>query len=136
MSLDAKGRSGFVDYSFHPYKECGGQSQAKNYLLCVIGPTNQKYALFLDRSANNKDDIDKKIAQIAQLPEIDNVSVYKNFIYLSPNMGPATYRDDINGYGYDANVQIQISRNINRAIDRIGVDRSSYQIINSFEKIR
>lgn len=133
ISLDAGNRSGFIDYTLGAYRSCGSQFQNGNYVLCLLSPTSQKSALLIDRMVKNTDSIDKKIAQVAELPEVDTVSIYKSLIYISPNLGPLSYREDIRGYGYDPNTQKRVNDKINQEIDKIGIDRNKYQVINPLE---
>lgn len=130
LSLNIEGQSGFIDYNFGPYQSCGSHAQNGNYILCMIAPNSQKSALLIDRATENTDSIDKKIARVGEQPEIETVSAYRNIIYITPSLGPLIYREDIRGYGYNPVVQKQVSGKLDQTIDKIGIDRNKYQLIN------
>ena len=133
INFDTASRTGYFEYSFGDYKFCGlQQDTASAYLLCVINNKGNKAALRIDGMTANKDSIDKKVAQLQKRTEINIVSIYGNYIYISPNLGQLAYQPSIGGYGYDPATQKKVAGEINADIKNVGIDTSVYTVINPY----
>lgn len=132
LSMDIESRSGQIGYSFGEYVSCGAESvPTGGYLLCIGGSEASKSTLYVDTKQDNAGSIDKKVASIEDQPYIDTVSIYKNFIYIVPDLGEPIYDPAIKGYFADPAVRQKTNADINEFIDEIGIDRKQYTVINT-----
>lgn len=131
LNLDIESQKGAIDYSLGDYRFCGVKTDDKNYALCLISSRSQKTALLINREAENTDSIDKKIAGLLPMSEISNVSVYGNYIFISPALGELIFSEATGGYGYDETLKREVNAKIDRKIDALGIDRKSYTVINT-----
>jgi hypothetical protein len=129
LQLDAHNLSGVVDYSYGGYSFCGLQGvDTSRYMLCLQSD-NKKVAIMINRDADDKDSLDKKIQQLSKLQEVSTVSVYGHFIHISPDLGALVYNPAQSGYTPDPAKQKMSQAKINAEIDKLGIDKSVY-IIN------
>jgi hypothetical protein len=135
INFDTASRTGYFEYSLGDYKFCGlQQNTATAYLLCVINNKGNKAALRIDETTTDKGSIDKKVAQLQKRTEINIVSIYKNYIYISPNLGPLTYQASISGFGYDPSTQKRVNEEIRTDITNAGIDINTYRVINPYDQ--
>ena len=131
MSFNPDLLKGFAEYSYGDSHFCGMQKiDTSKYVLCS-NAGSETAALLVDRNTANTDSIDKKIQQLKKISFIDNVSIYGKYIFISPNLGPLVYDNSIKGYNYDPASKRSVSSKINEEIDKIGIDRKAYSIINT-----
>lgn len=130
LGIDASTGRGSVQYTFGQYSYCGIKPSGQDYLLCVINPKQKKAALLLSQ-AQNSDGIDQKIAGLLQLDEVMDISAYRNSLFISPNAGPISYQTSIRSYGYNPDTIKSASDKIDAEIDRLGIDRNRYRIVNT-----
>jgi hypothetical protein len=88
-------------------------------------------ALYVDRTQNNTDSIDKKIAGLNDLENVKSVSLYRNQLYISPGLGNPVYNRVTNSFGYDEALRKATNAKINSTIDELGIDRTKYVITNT-----
>lgn len=131
FGFDVDSRTGASQYSFGEYEFCGLEISGVEYVLCLINDKNDKIALAIDPSSNNMDSIDKKVLDLLKLPEVKNISAYKNILYVSPDLGDLIYVPEFQGFGYDPAIKNRVNATINQAVDELGIDRQKYQIINT-----
>jgi hypothetical protein len=133
LNLDVESRQGAVQYSLGSYTFCGIKNDLGGYVLCLINGKSEKVALLIDPSRNNTDSIDKKVAELEKLPQVKNLSVNYTFIYVSPEMGELVFDQGLGGFVPDPAALTAANHAINQTIDRLGINRSTYTIINAFE---
>ncbi len=132
LNFNAATANGYVEYSFGSYGYCGLQRDTDNgYILCVSGISGVPSALYIDRTKDNTDNIDKKVGKLGESKEVKSVSAYGKFIYIVPNLGDLVYNRSIKGYDYDPAVKKSVASKINQTVDELGMDRSSYTVINT-----
>jgi hypothetical protein len=132
LVLDVAKQGGSIDYTFSPYRYCGLQNNNDtSYILCVVNPKNVTMALYVDRTQNNTDSIDKKIAGLNDLENVKSVSLYRNQLYISPGLGNPVYNRVTNSFGYDEALRKATNAKINSTIDELGIDRTKYVITNT-----
>lgn len=128
--LDPEKQEGSIQYSFEDYTYCGLQITSTGYTLCLINTDKRKVAVAINTTAENSDSIDKKVAQLLKLPEIKTVSAYKQFIFISPDLGEIEFDASTNQFAYNPATKATVNKLISEAIDRIGFDKSKYSIVN------
>lgn len=132
LAIDVTKRTGSFHYTLGGYKVCGSKSvNTGGYALCVISPKNTKSALYINSKQNNSDSIDKKILPLLSQSYISDVSIYKSFIYISPELGEPEYNAAINGYVSNPAVRQRVGNDIEKLINESGIDRSHYTVINT-----
>lgn len=132
LQLDIDRQTGSREYSFGDYRLCGIQNDVGAYILCLINNKNNKVALRIDEATNDSNDIDKKIAELQKTSEVKNISIYKNYIYISPNLGPLKYDSVIKGYVYDPETKKRVNAAIDQKVLELKIDTNVYHIINIF----
>jgi hypothetical protein len=121
---------GVIGYSFGDYANCGvNTTQTAGYLVCTINKANDRAMLYVDPSTPNTDNIDKKVLDLSQKPDVEHVSAYKNFITVVPNTGPPVYNAATQGFGPDPAVQAEVRARIQKAISSIGFGQN-YVVTN------
>lgn len=131
LNLDINQQQGYVEYSAGPYTINGLQTTTNGYVLNVTGENNKKYALLVNEQSGNNDDIDKKIADLQKVSDINSVSVYGKYIFVTPEIGELTYNDSLQSFTYDPIRVTQTKQAINDAVKQLGIDTSQYTIINT-----
>lgn len=127
--MDVASRSGYMEYSLGVYSLCGIKDAINGYVLCLIDSRQNKVALHIDPKNTDVDEIDKKITSIQSLPEVSHISVYGNYLYISPQAGTVTYLPAIQGYGYDPNLLAVTKEKILTSVKRLGIDTNTYKIV-------
>ena len=131
LNLDVDNKTGFVEYSFGDRKFCGLQKDVGGYLLCQTNTKGVNAVLRIDQTSNNSDSIDKKVAGLEKMSEVKNVSVYGQFLFISPDLGELVYDNSLGFFNYDPSVKQSVNDKISHQIDVLGVDRNTYHIINT-----
>ncbi len=132
IGLDSGTFSGAIQYSFGKYKYCGFGAAQNGYVICILNPQNQSSALFISPSMDDTSSIDKKALALSEDPNVTSVSTYKNYVYISPNLGQLIYRPDLQGYGYDPAIIRSADEAINKRVREVGIDTSKYMVINPY----
>lgn len=135
LDLDIDKRSGYSSYNFGDYTYCGLQTDTSGYTLCLVNNKKKRVALHLDQQTIDKDSIDKKIANLLKYNEVEDISVYDKFIYISPNVGTPIYNLATNGYGPDVVTLRKVNTILEQAITTVGINRSAYSIINPYQDL-
>lgn len=131
LNLDIGSKSGYIDYNLNGMSFCGLQKiDNSRYVLCVVDK-DKKAALLIDRTVADQDSLDKKIQQLRKQPAIKDISVYGNYIFITPDLGPLVYDVSIDGYGYSPSGRQLINDKINREAQRLGIDTKTYKVINT-----
>jgi len=132
LSFDVDKQQGFASYSFGDYTYCGGvRADETHYTICATNNKQEKVALQFDLNTPNTGSIDKRVARLLKFYEVDDISAYGSYIYIIPNYGPPVYDSSIPGYGPDPAEVTRVDGILNQEIDRVGLDRNIYHIINS-----
>lgn len=134
IGFDVDKNQGSLQYSFAEYDFCGITSSPGGYVLCVKNPLGYKQALLIETASTNSSSIDKKILKLLKLPQIKDVSIYKRLIHLTPELGEKQYIPEIRGFGYTQDTKDAVNGLINQEINRVGIDRNSYTILNPFDR--
>lgn len=133
LLMDIEKRRGYKQYSFGGYvASCGLQKTGNNYILCVVDDDNHTSALYIDQGTEDMDSIDKKILELYEVPDVENISIYRSIIYTSPVTGAPEYKPETRTYGYNQVILNESKNQIDKAINRIGIDRNKYQIISTY----
>lgn len=133
FSIDQSALAGRVSYQYDDYQYCGLSPAGSAYIACVINGRGEKAALLIDPEQVNLDSVDKKIARLRADPAVSAVSVYKKYIYVSPNLGQPVYDPSAGEYIYDEALQKSTDKHINRLIKSLGIDTSYYKVVNSLQ---
>lgn len=133
LNMDVDSKAGYSDISLADYEFCGLQTSENGYVLCLINSKGNKVALLVDPAASDTDSIDKKIAKLLKLPEVNDISAYGQFVFIVPELGELAYDPAVGGFGYNQEAKGRVASIINQEINRLGIDRSKYTLINTLE---
>lgn len=129
--FDVSKLSGYAPMMFGAYQPCGVENASNDQtLLCVINEKEEKAALVVKKDGTS-DSIESKVSELLKLPYVLDVSVYKSFIYIVPNLGEPEYRDELKGFGYDPALKKSADQKIKGALQKLGIDSSKYTVINT-----
>lgn len=131
LKLNVDNAEGYIEYSFGDYSFYGIQTTSNGYVLSLGLPGKQRVALLIDETTNNTSSIDKKLQELRKLPEIDNISAYGQYIYISPNLGSVVLVPGSKGFDYDPVVKKRVNSTINRRVTELGIDPKLYTVINT-----
>jgi hypothetical protein len=132
INLDIKAKAGAFQYRFGDYRYCGIQLFEDTYAVCVVNTRGGKSMLAIQQDQIS-DNIDQKVAALIKLKELDTISVYGDFIFISPDTGEVQFDPAQQGYVYDQEVIKSSNVKINQKIEDIGIDRNKYKIRNIFD---
>lgn len=122
---------GYVSYRLGDYSVCGLTSSSIFYTVCLATNTNKRVALQINPRVSDMDNIDKKIAALSGMPEIRTISAQNNFIHILPEVGEPEINPSTGYYEYNRTQIDETNAEINKKIDKLGIDRSKYTIIFS-----
>lgn len=133
ISLSQSSLVGYVQYSFgRAIGYCGSGAAPIGYVLCVVAADNKTAALHIDTTRPDQTKIDQKVFSLLEDPNISSVSAYKNYVYVSPNLGELIFDASQGGYSYDPEVKRSTAKAINDLVKRLGIDTSKYSVINPY----
>lgn len=124
---------GYQQYRFGEYKYCAASAVAQGgYIVCLINPDNDRVAIYVNTHNEDVSQIDKKVLKLQNSSLIDSVSIYKNYLYISPHIKKQIYNPAIRGYTYDPSEVQRVNNSINTLVHRSGIDASKYDVINPY----
>lgn len=130
IALNPEDLSGATQFTYGSGQYCGINESANGYVLCQVTPKGDNVALYVDMGQTNTDSIDKKVYALLKSPDVSDVSVYKNFIYISPNLGQPVLNSTTQQYEYDPVIKASANKKINEAVKRAGINQELYTVIN------
>lgn len=128
ISLDTEKKQGSADIVLDNQNTCGFGDALEGYIICVIH-NSSKIALYINPLEGATSAIDKKVFEIEKIKDVRSVSAYKNLVYIAPNYGEPEYDANLNNYIISDSVITRINSQINQSVERIGIDRTKYQVI-------
>lgn len=130
IGLNLVNRSGYYEYTFGKYQYCGSQNVPNGYVLCLINSQHNKVALLIDQSSADTTRIDQKVEKIQADSGIENVSIYKNYIFVTPRV--ATVFDSSTGTNkYDPAQIITSKQFLGTLLQKSSIDTGQFTVINT-----
>jgi hypothetical protein len=134
LEFSPSSQSGHYEYTFGSYSFNGLETNlGGSYLINLANSRSQSVALLVDPGAPNQDSIDKKISQLLTHSEVKNLSVYKNYIFISPNFGTLSYQPALGGYGPSPSSLSAVNSKIETDISASGIDTRRYIVTNPYK---
>jgi hypothetical protein len=132
VRFDPATGKGKLDYSTGGYTLCGIQGVNKgDYLACLIDLNGFRRSILVQSAAQNEDSIDKKILELSLKTDvIENISIYRNIIYVSPKLGERTYQSTTNTFGYSKDKRAAADAALRKAVQEAGIDTAKYRVVN------
>lgn len=133
VKFNIEKRSGYITYSFgeYRYNSMIKTADGSRVVISVTNPSNNRVALLINPLDNNNDNIDKKIISLIKSGDIKNLSIYKNYISIVPNITPNNASSNITNnqvITLDQNKIDLINKNIKKMIVDSGIDQNMYKI--------
>lgn len=129
LSLDTANRSGYESYSLNEYKFNNIDFENGYYVLSLTNNKGRKVAIRVGQTLSDSDSIDKKILGIQKLSEVQAVSIYKNDIFITPELGPAHFDASVGYYRPDSAVERSATTIINNEVVKLGINRNIYSVV-------
>ncbi len=129
FSYDADSRSGFIELGFNLSRYCGLYDEGANYIVCLSDSRSNSGMLLIDRQKDVTGKIDLVVDEILGMPQVKNISVYKNKVFINLNTGEEIYDENLRSFVFDPVKQKQSLGVVNKRIVELGVDTKSYDII-------
>lgn len=135
MVMDPLTRQGHYEYMFGGYSFCGIKPLDKSYLVCVNSKQDNRRqsVLRINTEVDTTDYIDQQILELQELQEVKSLSIYKNLIYLSPELGELTFDEKTKMLDHNPETKKRVNESINRKINESGIDLRKYTIINPYD---
>lgn len=133
ISLDENSLSGEIIYSFSYDRYCGSEATDTGHILCVVNEKGGPAAILINKGSPNNDSIDKKIDFLLMADSINDVSVYKNHIYISPKVDSFIYDPVLGINKFDPEKLRQNTASINDVVKKSNIDTQYYKIQNVLE---
>ncbi len=136
LELDIDKGEGFASYTLGDYSYCGIQTNnSEGYTLCLTNGRDKKVALYIDQKTNLSDPVDKRISNLLKYPEIDEVSIYGEYIFILPVVGAPVHNIATDLSSPDITILKKNSTKVREAILEQGIDQSRFKIYNPYDKI-
>ncbi len=130
-NININSQTGYKEFSFgeSTYNSTHPQENG-NYILNLTNNQLKGVAILINRSSVS-DSIDKKISDLQRQPEISNVSINGNYIYISPQAGEMIALPD-GTFDYDPIKLREVNIKIKDLVNKSQLD-SKYKVINTLE---
>lgn len=120
INMDVSLKSGSMDFVSKYYSSCGVQPATEGYILCTTNSRNENNALLLTNGEPNS--VDSYVAKLLEVPEIKTITPYKNYIFISPNLGKLQYDAVSKTYDYDRQIKSRATSVIDETIKNLNAD--------------
>ncbi len=132
LNLDIDARAGYMEFLSQDYKISEIAPHKNSYVLHLENKNKRVVGLLIDQLAEDIDSIDKKITSLEKLPEINFVSIDRNYIYISAKL-KTVYSEKDKGDVYSPDERNSIAQIIHNKIKELGISNIEYIITsNSF----
>ncbi|MDB6151534.1 MAG: hypothetical protein JWQ44_2982, partial [Chthoniobacter sp.] len=131
LSLAGESGKSFYVYTFGGYTYCGLEPAADGTIVCLIDSEQRKTALHLISTRTVSVAYDKQISKLIKSDLINDLSAYKNILFVTPRLNkPGSLESQVEGL-YSAQ-QIQASNdNLSEALRASGISSQDYKVINT-----
>ncbi len=120
---------GSVEFSTGNLAYNGLAKDQTGYILSLSGLNNKRFALLVNQTSPNIDSIDKKVYELQKVSEISSISVYRQYVYISPNYGDPVFNNQTGYFDIDPKLKNTVKNKIAAALIDGGIDTSKYKII-------
>ncbi len=100
----------------------------QNEYLVTAQTSERAYALRINSSILESDFLDQKIVSLTDSSYVNTVSVYGQYIYISPELGEPVYDSDLNQFDYSSSLKSQAIDEIYSLIEQVGINQEKYFI--------
>ncbi len=125
IKFDADSKTGNLIFTGSEDNNICGIEESESLTVLCISSGNKTFALYLSSSFVN-DSVVNILNQLLNMPEINFASIYKNLVYISPNLGEPIYLNSIGGFGYDPRNIKQVGGALKNKFKELNLD--SYKI--------
>jgi len=130
LRIDLKNGEGFAEYRYGSYSLNDAEKTADGYVLTLTNENGKKIALAINpATADTSNELDKKITALAESQALNDVSVYRSYIYLSPNYG-ALVPNATGELDYDPATKRQVNNDIQQELTKLSLPPQGYTITN------
>jgi hypothetical protein len=129
INFSVSDRSGYYSYKGTGFETCGIRQTTPEYsILCVVDKYNRRSLLKIDLEKMKTSDPSMIVQYLSNLDSVENVSIYKNSISITPEYGNIAYREDLGEHGYDPEFQEKTRSIIRSALSDISESTKNYKI--------
>ncbi len=133
LNFNVDEREGFAEYTFGGYTfnnivTLGGNN---GYVLSLTNNKGRRVALLINQGSADSGAIDKKVLELEKLSEVSSLSIYENYIFISPNVSSLVYNNALKAFDYDPVQKKAANDKINQKIKELGIDTNKYIIVNT-----
>jgi hypothetical protein len=133
VMYDAMANSGYVSMNYgRKFIPCGISDGFNSYTICLTNPNLGSIALKTTLGTKESGKIEQKMIQLADTPELESFSVYKNIIYINTNNGETVYNPATNAYEYSTETVTKADAAVRKRAEDIGLTAPNYILINPF----
>jgi len=123
--FDASSSTAYRVYSLGGYSLCGLGGYYETSMLCIEAG-EQSFMLLLESGSGRT--IDKQAYELREKPDIERVSVYRDYIYVTPALD---WTRTGTGVSYDPDKQLTADKMVQQYVSEVGINTDEYKIINT-----
>lgn len=129
VEFDTASKQGFTTYSFGE-SELQTISEAEGGHIVSMRDSSGSVSGILVSSSLDNDFIDRKIGKLNESPLVQSVSAFKNYIYISPEVGKPYFDTATKQVIYSPSRRKSVSKALPGVLSEIGIDTKRYKVIN------
>lgn len=131
FTLNTKTMKGSFSYSLGNYTNCGIRDEAQGYILCLIDSKQNKVALKVSVGVPTNQAVDKRISALQSNIGIVDASIYKNILFVTPDIDPNKSEYDTQQVKYTAKQLTHGREVLSKAIKESRLPIDTLTIVNT-----
>ena len=129
VAFDADSRSGYIEYSVGLGGYCGIYEEGDNYLVCVADSKSNSAMLLINRAVDATYKIDLVVADLLTLPQVKDVSAYKEKLFVTLDTGEDIYDESLRSFVFDKAKQKAALAVVTKKLNDLGLDLKAFELI-------
>lgn len=126
LNLDANTGTATVDYRFVNYSYCGFATAPAGYLLCIRDSSNTTSNAILIGNDASSYNIDQVVSGLADKNDIKLVDAYKQYVYITPNLGSLVYDSTSKSFTYSTAVKDSVRNSLPKELEDAGLAKNGF----------
>lgn len=132
VRIDTDNRTGFRSYSLGKYDFVNIKAAGKGYVVGIADSRGGSAALLFSDSPDSSGEIDKKVSALRdKVGELQAVSTYGQYVFVTPYLGEQVYDESAGFYNYNQETLRAVASKIDKAVKDAGIDSAKFKVINT-----
>jgi hypothetical protein len=137
LKFDPETKKGHYVYSLGEYTYCGIKNISNDVVsLCIDNPynsTRKQSVLSININSPLSNPIDKSTLSLLLTPQVKTLSVYKNYVHISPELGEFQNNVETGEFEYNPDTVKSVNQIIKNKVKELNIDTGLYTVVNPFE---